>query len=46
MPPRSYLLMHPEARLTAAERDQLARGLDATLGGGGDDDDEVSALGR
>lgn len=32
MPPRSYLLLHPEARLTAAERDQLARGLDASLG--------------
>ena len=31
MPPRSYLLMHPEARLTAAEREQLARGLDASL---------------
>lgn len=31
MPPRSYMLMHPEARLTAAEREQLARGLDASL---------------
>jgi hypothetical protein len=31
MPPRSYLLLHPEARLTAAEREQLARGLDAFL---------------
>lgn len=31
MPPRSYLLLHPEARLTDAEREQLARGLDATL---------------
>jgi hypothetical protein len=31
MPPRSYLLLHPEARLTNAERDQLARGLDASL---------------
>jgi hypothetical protein len=31
MPPRSYLLLHPEARLTAAEREQLARGLDASL---------------
>lgn len=31
MPPRSYLLLHPEARLTDAERDQLARGLDASL---------------
>ena len=32
MPPRSYLLLHPEARLQPAERDQLVRGLDATLG--------------
>jgi hypothetical protein len=31
MPPRSYLLMHPRARLTNAERGQLAAGLDATL---------------
>lgn len=31
MPPRSYLLLHPEARLTDAEREQLARGLDASL---------------
>lgn len=28
MPPRSYLLLHPEARLTDAERELLARGLD------------------
>jgi hypothetical protein len=32
MPPRSYLLLHPQARLSAAEREQLASGLDATLG--------------
>ncbi len=32
MPPRSYTLLHPEAKLTAAEREQLARGLDASLG--------------
>ena len=32
MPPRTYLLMHPEAKLTNAERGQLAAGLDATLG--------------
>jgi hypothetical protein len=32
MPPRSYLLLHPAARLTDAEREQLARGLDASLG--------------
>ena len=31
MPPRSYLLLHPAARLTDAEREQLARGLDASL---------------
>jgi hypothetical protein len=31
MPPSSYLLLHPEARLTAAEREQLARGLDASI---------------
>jgi len=31
MPPRSYTLLHPEARLTDAEREQLARGLDASL---------------
>jgi hypothetical protein len=32
MPPRSYLLMHPKARLSDVERQQLASGLDATLG--------------
>lgn len=32
MPPRSYLLLHPAARLSEAEREQLASGLDATLG--------------
>lgn len=32
MPPPGYLLLHPEARLQAAERRELARGLDATLG--------------
>jgi hypothetical protein len=32
MPPRSYLLLHAEARLQPAERTALARGLDATLG--------------
>lgn len=31
MPPRSYLLLHPEARLTETEREQLASGLDASL---------------
>lgn len=33
MPPRSYLWLHPEARLSVAERQQLATGLDATLRG-------------
>ncbi len=32
MPPRSYTLMHPEARLSLAEKDALARGLIATMG--------------
>ncbi|MFN0246064.1 MAG: heme-binding domain-containing protein [Kofleriaceae bacterium] len=31
MPPSKYLVAHPEAELTAAEREELARGLDATL---------------
>ena len=31
MPPVQYRLLHPEARLTDAEREQLARGLEATL---------------
>jgi hypothetical protein len=32
MPPWFYAAIHPDARLTAAEQDALARGLDATLG--------------
>jgi len=31
MPPRSYLLMHPDARLTAEEMQQLQAGLEASL---------------
>ena len=31
MPPRDYLLMHPEARLTASEKRALMTGLDATF---------------
>ena len=31
MPPFDYLLMHPEARLTAAEKQALVAGLDRTL---------------
>jgi mono/diheme cytochrome c family protein len=33
MPPAIYLPTHPEARLTAAEKEQLIRGLHATFGG-------------
>ncbi len=33
MPPSLYLLMYPDARLSAAEKQALARGLQATLGG-------------
>jgi len=33
MPPAAYLLMHAHARLDAADRDRLARGLAKTLGG-------------
>ncbi len=32
MPPRMYTLLHPEARLSPAERSLLIRGLQATLG--------------
>jgi mono/diheme cytochrome c family protein len=32
MPPRSYRMMHPEARLSDGETEELARGLDATFG--------------
>lgn len=39
MPPPYYLFLHPEARLTDAERAELAKGLDATLGSEGEDDD-------
>ena len=31
MPPNDYLLLHPEARLTAAEKDALVKGLNATF---------------
>ncbi|HWO17969.1 MAG TPA: heme-binding domain-containing protein [Kofleriaceae bacterium] len=33
MPPSKYRMAHPEAKLTPAERVELARGLEATLGG-------------
>ena len=32
MPPRTYQLMHAHARLSAVDRDRLARGLASTLG--------------
>ncbi len=31
MPPADYLYLHPEARLTAAETEQLAAGMKASL---------------
>jgi hypothetical protein len=31
MPPQSYLLLHPAAKLSNVEREQLAAGLDATI---------------
>ena len=33
MPPGYYLALHPEARLSTVERDALAAGLDASVGG-------------
>lgn len=38
MPPRSYLLTHPDARLTETELAALANGLAATFGEDEDDD--------
>jgi hypothetical protein len=32
MPPYKYVMAHPEANLTAEEREELAQGLDRTLG--------------
>ena len=43
MPPRYYTLLHPQARLTAAERTALAAGLDATLGGEGEHEPDGAA---
>ena len=34
MPPSAYTLIHPHARLSAADLDQLAQGLTQTLGAG------------
>ena len=39
MPHWTYLPMHPEARLSAAEKQSLIRGLQATFGGEGSDRD-------
>jgi hypothetical protein len=36
MPPAYFLLTHPEARLTAAEKEALIQGLIASLGVGGE----------
>lgn len=35
MPPAKYIPLHPEAKLTASERQQLIAGLQATTGGSG-----------
>jgi hypothetical protein len=41
MPLRSYLLVHPEARLSDAERAELVRGLESTLAAREDEDAEA-----
>jgi hypothetical protein len=33
MPPSQFLIMHPEARLTQAEKDALISGMQATVSG-------------
>ena len=38
MPPWYYVMLHPRARLTAEEKDELVRGLTATFGHDGEDD--------
>jgi len=43
MPLKIYLVMHPEARLSDAEREELARGLAATVGG---EEDEARGRGE
>jgi mono/diheme cytochrome c family protein len=40
MPPYTYLLTHPTARLTEADLTELTDGLSATFGDGGEDDDD------
>ena len=44
MPPVQYRLLHPEARLSAAEREQLARGLALTFAGGAEQEDEDAGV--
>jgi hypothetical protein len=51
MPSQPYTWTHPDARLTQAERQQLAAGLEKTLGRGGlrggvDADDDRDRRGR
>ena len=43
MPLKNYTWLHPEARLSDADRDALAKGLEATLGKGGDGDGKQDA---
>lgn len=38
MPPATYLLMHPQARLSGPERERLIQGLRATFGAGSEDE--------
>ena len=40
MPPWFYVILNPEGRLSAAERQALITGLQATLGTGGEGDDD------
>lgn len=46
MPPGAYTLIHPDARLTDSELQQLAAGLAATLGGERENDDGNDADGE
>ena len=45
MPLKVYLVMHPEARLSDAEREELARGLAATVGGEEEEEEEEEEAG-
>lgn len=46
MPPGVFLLMQPQARLSPAEKRDLVRGFDATLGGGGRGDRDEGRRGN